>query len=1026
MIPKQLTIQGLYSYQQKQTIDFNALTDARLFGIFGQVGSGKSTILEAITFAIYGKTDRLNLTGDNRNYNMMNLKSDTFLIEFVFSAGENQQLYLATAKSKRNRKNFEDVRKIERGAYKKIDDKWEPIQENELENVIGLSYENFKRTIIIPQGRFQEFLQLGNTDRSRMMKELFNLKKFDLYYQVVSIETDNNNRKQHIEGQLKQLGDIKPERVESLKKELKEKEEEGKKLEVQLAVKRKHETELQHLKVLTEKNQELEKQLKVLLAQKETIHQQEKQLKDYQYCQAHFKALLDKESELTRRKVNLENSIRENQEALKSLEDKIKNSQHQLDGMKPELEKKDGYLQQSVDFERMAEVNDLTVQINNLDERIVKGAEKTKENDATLKKRVNEQKNNEKILTDLKQKLPDFSILTEVGQWHSTNQSLNAALDSIKAELETQKKNKEALINEVSNILTQPPFHGAPGLNTPEEGLQWLHHKTLEAKSQLSGMEASLSDLKVQAKLHQFTSELKDGKACPLCGSLEHPTILDIENVTEKVHQTEVSQKQLQDEIKIYGEFEIKLRSFKDKLELAGEAIAKSEEKRNELQKNVENHQSRFAWDKYETKEQVDTAFGLYKQIQQEIEEKEDHRAKIQHDLETAQKNKEKYVSLLDDIKRDKISRESEKNILVKQIKTLQINDYTDSSAEELNEKSKELHKKIADLTKRHEQLTKSISDLQQEHGNLNGKIEVNKQTWLEEVQNHKKLLHDIEMQLHASAWQHVDEVKEILKLQMNTEEVQRRINDYHREVNSVETKRNEITSGIDGRTYDANLHEILKRELEELSEKLTKINQEAGSISKEISQLSSNLETLANLQKEHDEVLLREEDLKTLKSLFKANGFVDFVSSVYLQNLCNAANERFQKMTRQRLSLELTDDNNFQVRDFMNGGNVRNIKTLSGGQTFQASLALALALADNIQKMSGADENFFFLDEGFGSLDKDSLDIVFETLKSLRQENRIVGVISHVDEMQQEISTYLKIEIDDEKGSMVHESWKM
>ena len=1026
MIPKQLTIQGLYSYQQKQTIDFNTLTDARLFGIFGQVGSGKSTILEAITFAIYGKTDRLNLTGDNRNYNMMNLKSDTFMIEFIFSAGDSQNLYMATAKSRRNRKNFEDVRKIERGAYKNADDKWEPIPENELEKVIGLSYENFKRTIIIPQGRFQEFLQLGNTDRSRMMKELFNLKKFDLYYQVASLETDNNNRKQHIEGQLKQLGDIQPERLESLKKEAEEKKAEGKKLEIQLVQKRKQETELQQLKTLTEKKQELEKQLQNLIAQKETIHQQEQQLKDYQYCQAHFKGLLESENELIRRKVNLENSIRENQQELKSLEDKINDSQRLLEGMKPEMDKKDVYLHQADDFQKMAEVNDLTSQIKKLHERISQGEEKTKENAATLEKLVREQKNNEKKLTDLKQKLPDFNVLTEVGQWHSTKQNLNLTLDSIKTELVNQKKKKEVLLKDVSKLFTQPPFHGAPDLNSPEEGMEWLNQKTLEAKDQLSGMEASLSDLRVQAKLHEFTSELKEGKPCPLCGSLEHPSILDSENVTEKINQIEVRQKQIQDEIKNYGEFDIKLRSFRDKLEIAGEAMAKTEEKRNELQNSIENHQSRFVWDKYETKAQVDTAIALNKQIQQEIEVTENLRAKIQHDLETAQKNKEKYASLLDNIKGTKISRESEKNTLVKQIKTLQTGDYMDSSTDELNEKSKELHKKITVLINRHEQLTKNISELQQEYGKLNGKIEVSQQTLQEEVQNHKKLLHDIESQLLASPWQHMDEVKKILKLQMNTEEVQRKINDYHQEVSNVEAKRNEVISEIDDRTYDANLYEVLKRELEELSENLTIINQEAGRIANEISRLASNLETIAKLTKEHEEILLREEDLKTLKSLFKANGFVDFVSSVYLQNLCNAANERFQKMTRQRLSLELTDDNNFQVRDFMNGGNVRNIKTLSGGQTFQASLALALALADNIQKMSGSDENFFFLDEGFGSLDKDSLDIVFETLKSLRQENRIVGVISHVDEMQQEISTYLKIENDDEKGSMVHESWKM
>ena len=85
MIPISLTIKGIYSYQQEQTIDFQKLTDAQLFGIFGPVGSGKSTILEAISFALYNDTERLNR--DNRNYNMMNLKSNELLIRFNFNAG---------------------------------------------------------------------------------------------------------------------------------------------------------------------------------------------------------------------------------------------------------------------------------------------------------------------------------------------------------------------------------------------------------------------------------------------------------------------------------------------------------------------------------------------------------------------------------------------------------------------------------------------------------------------------------------------------------------------------------------------------------------------------------------------------------------------------------------------------------------------------------------------------------------------------------------------------------------------------
>ena len=167
MIPIKLIIQGLYSYQEKQTIDFTQLTSAHLFGIFGAVGSGKSTILEAITFALYGKTDRLNLSGDNRNYNMMNLKSAEMLIDFEFETGKDQTAYRAIVKGKRNSKKFEDVKTLERTALRYENHTWIPVEPEILEKAIGLSYDNFKRTIIIPQGQFQEFLQLGNKDRTQ-------------------------------------------------------------------------------------------------------------------------------------------------------------------------------------------------------------------------------------------------------------------------------------------------------------------------------------------------------------------------------------------------------------------------------------------------------------------------------------------------------------------------------------------------------------------------------------------------------------------------------------------------------------------------------------------------------------------------------------------------------------------------------------------------------------------------------------------------------------------------------------------
>ena len=102
---------------------------------------------------------------------------------------------------------------------------------------------------------------------------------------------------------------------------------------------------------------------------------------------------------------------------------------------------------------------------------------------------------------------------------------------------------------------------------------------------------------------------------------------------------------------------------------------------------------------------------------------------------------------------------------------------------------------------------------------------------------------------------------------------------------------------------------------------------------------LLKSLEIQLSLHKELETLETRSENIKTMKSLFKASGFVNYISSVYLHNLCNAANSRFFQLTRQKLSLEISEDNNFRVRDFMNGGRERSVKTLSGGQTFQASL---------------------------------------------------------------------------------------
>jgi DNA repair protein SbcC/Rad50 len=206
MIPVKLEIQGLYSYKEKQVIAFDQLTAAGLFGIFGAVGSGKSSILEAILLALYGSTERLSDRGEKNS--MVNLQSETLLITFEFRAGKNNvNSYIARYSAKRNPKNFEDVKPAEHTFYLKTGDHLEPLTQV-AEDLVGMKKEHFKQTVIIPQGKFREFIDLTPGPRAEMMKELFGLERFDLAAKTGALLRNLKDEKIRLETQLGALVEI--------------------------------------------------------------------------------------------------------------------------------------------------------------------------------------------------------------------------------------------------------------------------------------------------------------------------------------------------------------------------------------------------------------------------------------------------------------------------------------------------------------------------------------------------------------------------------------------------------------------------------------------------------------------------------------------------------------------------------------------------------------------------------------------------------------------------------------------------
>jgi len=149
---------------------------------------------------------------------------------------------------------------------------------------------------------------------------------------------------------------------------------------------------------------------------------------------------------------------------------------------------------------------------------------------------------------------------------------------------------------------------------------------------------------------------------------------------------------------------------------------------------------------------------------------------------------------------------------------------------------------------------------------------------------------------------------------------------------------------------------------------------------------------------------------LQLLQSTLKGKDFVKFIAGEQLRYICQSASLRLQQLSRCRYGLELDSDNNFVIRDDHNGGLRRAVSTLSGGETFLASLALALALSAQIQLRGQYPLEFFFLDEGFGTLDPDLLDTVMNSLESLRHERFMVGVISHVPELRNRLPRHLQV----------------
>lgn len=1008
MIPVQLTIEGLYSYRERQTIDFRNLTEAGLFGIFGAVGSGKSSVLEAISFALYGETERLNMR-DKRAYNMMNLKSNSSYIEFDFVNYENK-LFRATRDFKRNSKKFEEVKPNAVTFYENIDGKWIPLEHSNAEAIIGLSYSNFKRTIIIPQGQFKEFLELGAAERTNMMKEIFNLQKFDLQNNVSLLNVKNRSELDQLEGQLKGFEDINEEKIKIQKEELTEEQKKLSEANEKLEKISQTYQQLKNLKSDFESLQLNKEKFSKLSEEKPQMDALEAKAELYDRIFRIFNPLIIEKNKLSKEIADKRNEKEQQIKIWQETEKAFTVIKKKLAALEPQFKALEQSKIQENDMNLIVQILKFSEEIKTLNERTRKGSEKVKEVDLN---KENIQKTIDELaiqIKTLKEQKLDSALLSEVGNWFIQQKNLKKIQQQQVEKVVQQQKQ----ISEIGEELKPFGYH-----ENYKDDFR-IRKETLEAKRK--ELSLKLDHLKIQKELSRFATELHDGENCPLCGSKEHPHIVEFHDVNIELQEIQENITTVEQELTAVQKQESEIEKILDRKKIFEEQLTSEQKTLLRIQKDIEHHILSFTWKQFshDQEEEFEKKRSDSFTLEKKIEETERNIALEREALEKENKTLEKYKSALEAFRLEEVSKQEQINISRSGLKILDWNLYAQKTTSEIED----AYQKLVQSNKETEENYNKASEQEKI---LSPKLAEQKTI----VSQSEKQITELEKEIStnesaiakALADQNFTEFKEvenILLQEINIQVVRTQIQNFKIEFEALKKFIGELELKLKGLSFDSNQFSLAEQQLtqaqneqKQFSDSVVTKAAEIERLEKEFVKKEELLKALAKLQK-------RSENLKIMMNLFKGAGFVQYVSSIYLRQLCDHANVRFHRMTRNQLSLQLNENNDFEIIDYLNEGKSRSVKTLSGGQAFQVSLSLALALAESVQANAQADKNFFFIDEGFGTQDSESVNIVFETLTNLMKENRIVGIISHVEELKEKIPTALNIIKDEERGSII------
>lgn len=400
----------------------------------------------------------------------------------------------------------------------------------------------------------------------------------------------------------------------------------------------------------------------------------------------------------------------------------------------------------------------------------------------------------------------------------------------------------------------------------------------------------------------------------------------------------------------------------------------------------------------------------------EEIIEKEREKAaiesslkKLRCQLELKQKNKENLNSMASEL-RENLSKN--KAVLIEKNKNIEEKKQSIKSKacnrENLEDFKKEISGYIEKIEKEYETAENESKEIQDRYNKCNRDI-IAAQSNL--VSLKERYIEDKEKLIKALSEENIKDIDEARKSYMDKNhiyELKLKVEDYKNTVFKITGAIENLSNKIGNRYLSEERWLKMQSTTEDNKESLEKFKKDKIELEKEVLDMSKKMLELKEILKQKEKSDHKLSLLDDLEKLFKGKKFVEFVALNQLKYISIEADKKLKEITCGNYGLEVDEDGKFIIRDYKNGGAERDASTLSGGETFITSLALALALSAQIQLKGTAPLELFFLDEGFGTLDDNLLEIVMDSLEKIQNKRLSIGIISHLESIKNRVPVKL------------------